>query len=99
MGRNWFWTRVSWNNISRIAPALFPFRISKSQGSKARRRLADSNPYGPGSHDLCYTVFPARVSRRKKPFALVKKGMKEFLKPITVQRRVKSSLRRQAPVR
>lgn len=73
MGRNWFWNWVSWNNSSRVARTLFPFRLSKGQGSKARRRLADSNPYGSGSHYLCCTMVPVGVSRRKKPFPRVKK--------------------------
>ncbi len=80
MGRNWFWNRVSWNNISRSAPTLFPFRLSKGQGSKARRRLADSPPYGFGSHDFCFTMVPARLSRRKKTFAFVKSGDEKFSK-------------------
>ena len=72
MGRNWFWNRVSWNNSSRIARTLFPFRLSKGQGSKARRGLADSNPYGFGGHDFCCTMVPAGLSRRKRPFPRVK---------------------------
>lgn len=73
MGRNWFWNRVSRDNFSRVAPTLFPFRLSKGQGSKARRRLADSNSYGPGSHDLRCTLVPVGLSRRKEPFARMKK--------------------------
>lgn len=80
MGRNWFWNRVSRNNSSRIARTLFPFRLSKGQGSKARRRLADSNPYGSGGHDFCCTMVPARLSCRKKPFARVKSGDDIFSK-------------------
>jgi hypothetical protein len=72
MGRHWFWNRISWNYSSRFAGTLFPFHLSQGQGSKARRGLAHSNPYGSGSHDFCCTMVPVGLSCGKKPFARVK---------------------------
>lgn len=62
MGRNGFWNWVPWNNLSRIACAFFRFRLFKGQGSKARRGLAVSNPYGFGGHDFCCAVVPVGLS-------------------------------------